>query len=215
MKKNFLLSFLVGVFFLSLSIQLNSFSIKYFEKSFIENQIEAETGKDIEELKEVSLRLIDYLKLKGGNELLEKDFNKREILHMEDVQVLFRYLKYLKYGSLIVGLFLAVGLWKKYGIKFIKSFSNFISLNYIFPIILGLLIYFNFEKYFTYFHLILFDNDLWLLDPASDLLIQMLPERFFIRIAINIIGTYFLLNLFLQIVLKIIYKIKEKNTSSL
>ena len=56
-------------------------------------------------------------------------------------------------------------------------------------ILLGLLIWLDFTKYFTYFHLLLFDNDLWLLDPSRHTLIQLLPETFFINTALRI-GLY-------------------------
>lgn len=64
----------------------------------------------------------------------------------------------------------------------------------------------DFNRYFTYFHLIFFNNDLWLLNPNTDLLIQMLPEEFFISIFIRII-LFFLLNLaIIQIVGYILMK---------
>ena len=38
-------------------------------------------------------------------------------------------------------------------------------------------------KYFVIFHHIFFNNDLWLLDPATDLLINIVPEPFFVDTA--------------------------------
>ena len=37
----------------------------------------------------------------------------------------------------------------------------------------------DFDVLFTRFHHLLFTNDLWLLDPATDAMIRMLPEAFF------------------------------------
>lgn len=37
----------------------------------------------------------------------------------------------------------------------------------------------NFDDWFTVFHLVFFDNDLWLLDVERDRLIQMFPLEFF------------------------------------
>lgn len=53
-----------------------------------------------------------------------------------------------------------------------------------------ILAYRDFNKYFTYFHLIFFSNDLWQLDPRTDLMIQMLPENFFSSMALNIVITF-------------------------
>ena len=37
----------------------------------------------------------------------------------------------------------------------------------------------DFDGAFVFFHRALFDNDLWLLDPATDLLIRICPESMF------------------------------------
>ena len=44
----------------------------------------------------------------------------------------------------------------------------------------------DFTKYFTVFHEIFFDNDLWLLNPNEDLLINIVPEPFFVDTAARI-----------------------------
>ena len=41
----------------------------------------------------------------------------------------------------------------------------------------------DFSSAFTFFHEVLFTNDLWLLDAQTDLLVRLLPEQFFIDIA--------------------------------
>ena len=41
----------------------------------------------------------------------------------------------------------------------------------------------DFTRAFLWFHEMLFTNDLWLLNPATDLMIRMLPEAFFADIA--------------------------------
>jgi len=45
----------------------------------------------------------------------------------------------------------------------------------------------NFESTFTKFHEIMFTNNLWLLNPATDKLIVMYPENFFYEATQNII----------------------------
>ena len=52
---------------------------------------------------------------------------------------------------------------------------------------LALLAYTNFTKYFTLFHKIFFDNDLWILNPKTDMLINLLPEGFFSDMAVRIL----------------------------
>lgn len=159
-----------------------------FEKYYIYDV----TGKGSDELVSVVNNLFDYLKGKAGDEVLGANFNEREILHMRDVQVLFKYGFILKYISLITSLgiiiyFALKGEGKTIGEWIYKG----LVINWILIGILGIMIYFDFNKYFTYFHHIFFTNDLWLLNPNTDLLIQMLPEEFFISIAIRI-GVSFL-----------------------
>ena len=44
----------------------------------------------------------------------------------------------------------------------------------------------DFTKYFIIFHQIFFDNDLWILDARTDLLINIVPEPFFMDTAARI-----------------------------
>lgn len=48
----------------------------------------------------------------------------------------------------------------------------------------------DFNKYFTQFHLIFFDNDDWILNPQTDLLINIVPEGFFRDTAFLIAGIF-------------------------
>ena len=41
----------------------------------------------------------------------------------------------------------------------------------------------DFSRYFVVFHHIFFNNDLWLLDPRTDMLINIVPEPFFMDTA--------------------------------
>jgi integral membrane protein (TIGR01906 family) len=57
-------------------------------------------------------------------------------------------------------------------------------------IILIILMNIDFYKYFTVFHEIFFTNDLWLLDPAADRLINIFPQDFFTDMAFSISYMY-------------------------
>ena len=48
----------------------------------------------------------------------------------------------------------------------------------------------DFTKYFVIFHHIFFNNDLWMLNPDTDLLINIVPEPFFMDTAARIAMTY-------------------------
>ena len=171
-------------------------SLEAFEKY----NIEEETGKNMEELKTISMDLIFYLKGYGGNELLESHFNNKEILHMEDVQDLFKLNRILKYLS--IGIYIVILLYLSKSNEYSLIGRTFLIgpiINYGLLGLLGLLASLDFNKYFTYFHLLFFNNDLWLLDPNTDLMIQMLPESFFMGMAKKILLSFLLYMVILQV----------------
>lgn len=103
-------------------------------------------------------------------------FNAREIAHMEDVR----------------GLFLG-GLWlRRIGLMFTLAFA---ALLYFWKrgrkdrsayLARAVVISTDFSRYFVVFHHIFFDNDLWILDPDTDMLINIVPEAFFMDTALRI-----------------------------
>ena len=68
----------------------------------------------------------------------------------------------------------------------------------------------DFSSLFWNFHLLFFDNDLWILDGATDIMIQMFPEAFFneMALAIGATCTVFVLT---PAVAAIVYLRKLKN----
>ncbi len=186
MKKTCLVVLIISLTLASLLIALEheSFKLRNYTKNYLENNIVGKTGKDLESLEKISLGLIEYIKNDAGNEVLRPHFNEREILHMEDVQVLFKYGSIIKSISILLSLIImGIFLMKKQGQVLGECLFKGMFVNWIVIALLLLMIVFNFNKYFTYFHLIFFTNDLWLLDPRTDLMIQMLPETFFINMA--------------------------------
>ena len=191
----------ISLMFLMISIEVNSYNKSYFTKSYEKYNIESVTSKSTKELNIITIDLIKYLKGLGGNELLEAHFNEREILHMEDVQHLFDLARIVKYVSTIISILIVLYLLRKKEILTLgKTLFYGIFANYILIALLGVLILFDFNKYFTYFHLIFFSNELWILDPMTDLMIQMLPEQFFFGMAKNIGLTFFSFLAILQLI---------------
>ena len=99
--------------------------------------------------------------------------------------------------------------WKRLLPKcFLIGFGVFIGIVGI----VGGLVASNFNKYFLMFHKVAFRNDLWLLNPETDLLIRMLPEGFFLDMVMRI-GIIILLLMFISTVISIValYIFKDKN----
>jgi integral membrane protein (TIGR01906 family) len=129
---------------------------------------------------------------------------------MEDVEKLFRI------GFFIKNVFLTVSILSFFILKFYykeKLKTPLIAGGIIFSLILaaiGVIIVFNFEKAFIIFHEILFDNDLWILNPKEDVLIQMLPSNFFSDLGFLIVKRYIIILIIIIVSLLMIPKIKTR-----
>jgi len=182
-------------------LQLYAFNNQFYLQEYVKYNVEEETKMTLEDLDKVTDRLIRYLRNQEDNldirvkvDGVETEvFGDREKQHMVDVKVLFQRGTMLRNGSLLIipVLFLIVFLLSSNKGRNIWSTLLYSS---IFPIllmaILFILVLIDFHKYFTYFHKIFFTNDLWLLNPKTDILIQMLPLGFFMDITIRVLSWF-------------------------
>lgn len=192
----------------------------WYEKEYEKYQVLADLEMEMPDVMEVTEEMMSYLR--GNREDLvvhtivdgkkQEFFNDREKAHMVDVRNLFVGGVRLRRGAVVlflltVGLILATkGDWKQ-----VLPRTFLIGTGVIFAATIGLgaLVSTNFNKYFTLFHEIFFDNDLWLLDPSTDLLIRLLPEGFFYDMVTRI-GITFSIGMVLLIVCSIcVLKIKN------
>lgn len=147
----------------------------------------------------------------------KKDFfNEQDRLHMADVRNLFLGGKKLRTISLMVSvlllMFLAV---KKADLKQLVP-TGYLQALFFYLVIVIILIAamaIDFTKCFTLFHHLFFKNNLWLFDPATDYMIRMLPEGFFLDMVIRIGATFFVL-LAAPGALAILYKKKMKKSKN-
>lgn len=204
MKKKILLVLLVISISLSMlmtAIENSSYDKTYFINAFEKYNIAEVTGRNMEDLGVIADSLINYLRSNGGDEILTPHFNEKEVLHMRDVQKLFDYARIVKYASGAVAIVILIYLASKGEKPLIgKTLLFGLFANHILLLGMGLLIATDFNKYFTIFHKIFFANDLWLLNPKTDLMIQMLPEPFFSGMAIKIGLSFFIYLAILQLV---------------
>ncbi len=138
-------------------------------------------------------------------------FTEREIAHMEDVQGLFLAAVFLRRLCLVL-IFFCIGTiyLTKGNLRLILPKMLFFGTLLFFgtAAVLGLIISTDFSKYFIVFHHIFFDNDLWILDPSVDMLINIVPEPFFMDTAFFILILYGFLTL---LVLGISFALMRKN----
>ena len=69
-----------------------------------------------------------------------------------------------------------------------KHFTIAGILAIVIPAILGILVAIDWERFFVTFHKLAFRNDFWLFDPATDPVILILPDTYFLQCAVGILA---------------------------
>ena len=169
-------------------------SWNFYQKEYEKYDVLKDVQMEMPDVMHVTKEMMSFLKGNRPNLIVDtvvngqkmESFNKREISHMEDVQTLFVGGMNLRIAAIIfiVGLMallvIAKTSWKRI---LPKAFQYTTVLLGVVTIGLVALFASDFDKYFTKFHEMFFTNDLWVLDPATSLLINILPEGFFVDIA--------------------------------
>lgn len=206
--KKILIPLIFGVSLLTVTfvvgLELIIFNEPYFEWHYEQRNVTQTTEMSLEDLMIVTVEMLDYLEGQRPNLDMtatiagedQEVFGQREKAHMVDVRDLYLGFRTLRrIGSVVVILTLLAG-W------FFSKETLYYVLNrvkYIVPSLLlvvgavGLLFATDFNKYFTLFHHIFFDNDLWLLNPKTDILINMVPETYFYSIVMIGMGLFTLM----------------------
>ena len=191
---------LLPIFFISVNVIYVTNSDWLYSYGWNRNQIENSTGLSIDQLNSGSDQIKSYFNNDEEylNLIIIEDgikyslYNEKEILHMKDVKhlikltqntIIFSGLFILAYY--LVTIFTAKSLRKS--IEQIRRSSKISAYSTVgFLAFFGLLASINFTWLFRQFHFISFSNDLWQLNPNTDYLIAMFPQRFFLETTIFI-----------------------------
>lgn len=183
---------------LLMSFSFCVFNIDYFDMKFEENNIEEVTGIKHEKLLDISEEMLKYLSDERENLIIYEEvsgervqiFEGIELDHMQDVKVLFDYGFFIRNSLLVILVFSIIYLFFKDKRSLIKVSLISSIAGIILIAIIGLFMINDFNGAFVIFHKILFSNDLWILNPDTDILIQMLPENFFMDLGYIILKVY-------------------------
>lgn len=173
----------------------------YYEKEYEKYQVLDRVQMEMEDLLDVTQEMMAFLKGKREdlhvptivNGQPREFFSEREIAHMEDVQGLFLAAIAIRRGCLaFLAAAVAVLVLLKADIKRLLPRMICAGTVLFFAVlaVLAGIISTDFSRYFIVFHHIFFNNDLWMLDPRTDLLINIVPEPFFMDTAARIAVTY-------------------------
>jgi len=213
MKKIFVITML-GFFIANIAsaIVLGSFQRSYFERFYDANETYEELNMSKSDLMMATDRLLDYIV--GKEESLEFDvvvanqqtqmFNEKEIEHMVDVKTLYNAMvvvQYVGYGMFLLSIIIGLAIYKKKLFPILLEASKK-ALVFLLVIIvgIGLMAIIDFNSFWNAFHKVLFTNDLWLLNPATDRMIVMVPLHFFQQLVARIV-LYWLISVALWMLL--------------
>lgn len=184
-------------------VQMVAYDRDYYRAEYDKYSIPGHIGMSMDNLMEATEKLLLYLDNKRDdlnfkasfNHGEEEFFSPRDKLHMIDVRGLFVRGRLFRDISLIyIAVFIMLlfrGKPFRNQLRKLARHGIAISAAGIAPVIvLIILMKIDFYKYFTVFHEIFFTNDLWLLDPAADRLINIFPQDFFTDMAFSISYLY-------------------------
>ena len=173
-------------------------------------------GASHEDLIFVTIELLDYMRGRRDsldgiratvNGVEREFFSDLEKRHMVDVRILYDILFAVRNISFFLGIALILGMvvFRLPILKPILVCSRHVIGGFL--IIAGIMtaiISINFDRAWTIFHLIFFDNDYWILTHRVDLLVDMVSLSFFLHICI-FLGLLILVKSLAVIILSTVY----------
>lgn len=196
------------------------FNLAVFNERFFETQYKALNTAESMNMSDEDLMLgthtlLDYLQNKRDDINVEvvvegknvPMFNQKEIDHMVDVKDLFTGLNSLQMAAYVIFIILIVALTITNRMSSLTN-SIYRALGVYLFVIGGIALYafIDFSGFWVIFHKVLFSNDLWLLNPNTDRMINMFPEVFFNRLVIRVMIHFVIV----FVAMYIIAKIREK-----
>lgn len=194
---------LMPVLLLLTDVQLIAYDRDYYRAEYIKYDIPEHIGMNMDNLMYSTEQLLLYLDNKRDDLNFKAEFTKgkeeffsqRDKYHMIDVKGLFVKGRLIRNVSFIYVICFILFFFRKKDTKRqlrrIAKYGIAVAAAGIAPVlILIVLMNMDFYKYFTIFHEIFFTNDLWLLDPAADRLINIFPQDFFTDMAFSISYLY-------------------------
>lgn len=193
-------SIIIGILF-PLIILITAIETASFDKTFFMNQVKdnnvvKNTGIAETDMESVVTEILAYLQgtrsnfdiqaritVKGiTSDIPVSIFNEQEMVHMNDVKALLNQALTLRNIAMIFFLITLVYLLKNNQMALIKGLFYGSAIALVFILLIGVIFTVNFDGAFTLFHQLFFLNDLWLMNPETDLLIWIVPGPFFFNL---------------------------------
>lgn len=188
----------IPVFLVLTNVRVAATEPRVFGYSFSKYDVVEVTGIDRAQLDRAAIEIVRYFRnsepllttrvtVDGQEQAL---FNPREVLHMRDVKDLFQMSFRVHEAAFvyIVGYVAAVFLWSRERpmrrLAEQSILAGVLTAGILAVVALTMLV--GFDEMFRQFHLLSFSNDFWMLDPATDRLVQMFPQGFWFDVSIGV-----------------------------
>ena len=184
------------------SIDMNCFDKGFYAEEYSALDTAQSLGMTEDDLNQSTNTLLDYLKDERDDIQVEIQvkgtktyaFNEREASHMVDVRNLYQFaliLRYVCIGVLLISLIVLLFQYRAETYTHLSiAYMKTAILFSVFIIMLAIWAYADFNAFWTAFHRLAFRNDLWLLDPSTDLMINLFPSEFFSKLVFRIVGWF-------------------------
>ena len=199
-------------------IQVFSFDGNFYAEEYAKYETAEYVGVSGSQLEDATDALLSYLQDKRGDIDLtvtingedRQYYNEREKAHMVDVKALYlSAVQFAVWGAVAAaGLFAACFVIRKR--KALSSvLEGFYKTSYAilaaFAALAGWAAI-DFDGFWVDFHRVFFRNDLWLLDPRTDLMIRMFSSRFFFDLVFRVIALFLGVLIPAVFIARIVYK---------
>lgn len=193
-------SIIIGILFpliiLITAIEMASFDKTFFMNQVTENNVVKNTGIVEADMESVVNDILAYLRGTRSNFDIQARltvngvtsdtpvsiFNEQEMVHMNDVKALLNLALTLRNIAMIFFLITLVYLLKNNQMALIKGLFYGSTIALVIILLIGVIFTVNFDGAFTLFHQLFFSNDLWIMNPDTDLLIWIVPGPFFFNL---------------------------------
>ncbi len=144
------------------------------------------TGYTISEIKSNYNAVIDYCLSFGNAPLKFPTFPMSEggRIHFAEVKNIFNLFKYMAIGGTLASTAGILWMRRRHCYGYLKLTA---ILTVALPAFVGAAVALNWDRAFVTFHEIAFNNDYWLFDPATDPVINILPDAYFLHCAVMIL----------------------------
>lgn len=196
------LSYIFGLMFIVCAVVYSVDSIalnpSFYEIRYEKMELASSLGVSSTDLNNSIEILLDYVSDKTDNMELsitrfdekQEAFNEKEKTHMVDVKALYQNaikVALVCFVVMIGILFYFVLFERKLALSYLsRGFLRAVVCLTVLLSVFGFWIAYDFTAFWNWFHTIFFTNDLWLLNPATDFMICMLPEIIFNELVLKI-----------------------------